>query len=423
MIYSTRYDFLLNLLLCAADLGILAGLMTRMYGSIPPTRRVGSLSFSTKKAAICIAGAGLLLLAALFSVYSSTFLTLPVSFLILWCFPKNPRKKLLFESCLSVIVFSYILILNDITNVLPKNGAIWIMWYLIAYHAGLWLLLYLCLKLCRHSDENLPLSLWLLFLAIPAITLLCSIVSLLFLGNTGLSRPLSDLMHLFLQTAFLFINLVLFDLFRRFSLYYQRENEKSLLEQQLKIQSEHYQAMLETASQIKSIRHDMKNHLQTIALLYQTGSQEELLTYLQRTTALIQQTDQLISSGNPALDALLGMKVAEMRTKGIHCLPRLSIPQNLPLSFSDTVIILGNLLDNAIQSCQKWTGSKEIQIALSYRQHSLLIHMENPCVENQLAPWGTGLRNVQHTVEKYSGTLQASLQEHIYAVDLVLYNL
>ncbi len=243
------------------------------------------------------------------------------------------------------------------------------MGYLIAYHAGLWLLLCLCLKLCRHSDENLPLSLWLLFLAIPAITLLCSIVSLLFLGNTGLSRPLSDLMHLFLQTAFLFINLVLFDLFRRFSLYYQRENEKSLLEQQLKIQSEHYQAMLETASQIKSIRHDMINHLQTIALLYQTGSQEELLTYLQRTTDLIQQTDQLISSGNPALDALLGMKVAENR------------------------------------------------------QHSLLIHMENPCLENQLAPWGTGLRNVQHTVEKYSGTLQVSLQEHIYAVDLVLYNL
>ena len=57
------------------------------------------------------------------------------------------------------------------------------------------------------------------------------------------------------------------------------------------------------------------------------------------------------------------------------------------------------------------------------RQHSLLIHMENPCLENQLAPWGTGLRNVQHTVEKYSGTLQVSLQEHIYAVDLVLYNL
>lgn len=412
MIFTTRCDILLNFLLCAADLFILARLMGRMYGSPNHKGLMG-----------CICVLGILVLIRMPSPYDNTFLTLPLSFLLLPFYPKSPQKKLLFESCLFTIVFSYVFIFNDVTNLIPKEGEIWIMWYHIAYHALLWCLLLLCLRLCRRSTENLPFSLWAFFLFIPFITLASSVLSLFLLQGSRVDRPSSDLMHLFIQATFLFINLALFDLFRRFSLHYQKEQERVLLSQQLKAQEQHYRDLLDAHSRIQSIRHDMKNHLQTLSLLCRQGGQKEALEYLGTASHALHQTESFISTGNPAIDTVLGMKTAEMREKGIRCTPRLSIPQGLPLPFSDAVTILGNILDNAIAACAEWDSSREIQFSIVYQQNTLLFHMENPSRAKSLKPYGTGMKNVLRTAEKYSGTVQSSLQEHTYITDIVLYHM
>lgn len=413
MIYATRYDLLINTFLCVIDMCILMKLMSWMYGSIT----------KYKKIAIIIVVLGIVFLMVLPNSYAGSFLTLLVSFLILWAYPKNFRKKLLFESCLFTIVFSYIFMFNDITNILPQKGEIWVMCYLAAYHIGLWFLLFLCLKLCKTSNEKLPLSLWLLFLFIPVTTLLSSIGALFFLNNSILNRPISDIMHLFIQATFLFINIALFDLFRRFSIYYKNVQEKTLLELQIKYQEQYYGELLHADSQIKAIRHDLKNHLQTISLLYGKGSHTELLEYFNTATSMIRQTELLVTSGNPHIDALLGIKLTEMQAKGIRCTPKLSIPQNLPLPFSDAVTILGNILDNAITSCGKCEDISEIVFSMIYQHHSLLIHMENPCETHIEEPYGTGMKNVVNIAKKYFGTVQTEIKNATYFTDIVLYNL
>ncbi len=413
MIYMTRYDLLLNFFLCSADMYILMKLMSRMYGPI----------VKYKKTAACIAYAGIVLLMILPAHYDNSFFTLPVSFLILGFYPKNFQKKLLFESCLFTIVFSYVFMLNDITNIIPRGEKIWVMRYLIGYHIGLWFLLFLCLKLCQAAEAEMPLSLWIIFLFIPVTTLSSSVILLWFLRDSSLERPIPDLMHLFMQATFLFVNIAVFDLFRRFSVHYKKEKERSLLEQQMKYQERHYGELLRINSKIEAVRHDMKNHLQTIALLYQNGSQKELLKYIDSTTAFLQQAKLPAASGNPYIDALLGIKLNEMKEKGIRCVPKLSLPQNLPLPFSDTVTILGNLLDNAVRSCAVCGEKTEIILSVVYQQNTLLFHMENPCREKTMKPYGTGLRNVVRAARKYSGTVCTKLENGNYTTDVVLYNL
>ena len=413
MIYTTPYDIFINLFLCVIDLLILMEFMKRMYGPIP----------KRKKAPAGLLAFGVMLVLLLHSPYDNSFFIFPISLLCLWAYPKKPKKKLLFESCLFSIIFSYIFILNDITNILPRNGNIWAMRYLIVYHIGLWFLLFLCLRLCQTADENLPLSLWLLFLFIPVTTLVSSVLILFFLNGTSLGRPARDLMHLFMQATFLFINIAVFDLVRRFGLYYKKEKEKALLELQVKEQEQHYKDLLQVHSQVRAIRHDMKNHLQTISLLYDQGNRQELLDYLFSTTDLLEKTEVLISSGNPSIDTLLGLKLAQIKEKGIRCTPRISIPQGLSISFSDTVTILGNILDNALHACIRWKQPCEIKFSLFYQQHTLLIHMENPCKEEIRKPYGTGMQNVVKAAETYSGTVQTQVKDQVYITDIVLYHL
>lgn len=92
-LYISPYDLPVNLFLCTIDMCILTELMQRMYG---PIQRF-------KKTAFFIATLIVLALTLMPSPYENSFYTVPASFLLLGFYPKNKKKKLLFESCLLTV--------------------------------------------------------------------------------------------------------------------------------------------------------------------------------------------------------------------------------------------------------------------------------------------------------------------------------
>lgn len=294
------------------------------------------------------------------------------------------------------------------------------MWYLITYHIGLWFILFLCLNLCSGANVDFPFSLWFIFLLIPASTFASSVMLIILRSNTMLSRPASDIFHMIIQTCFLIINIILFDLFRRFSIYIKKEQEKLRLEQQLQYQELHYKGLIHSSIQLEQIRHDMKNHLQTISLLYKNGVSGELTQYIDETTRALQNTKAYVSTGNPGLDAILNIKLSEIKEKGISCTPRIVIPQDLHLPFSDAVIIFGNLLDNAMAACMDSPVSKKTELSIIFQNHTLLIHMCNPSTAKIISPYGTGMQNVENVVQKYSGILNTQIKDGYYMTDIML---
>lgn len=101
MIFTTRYDIFLNFFLCVIDMCILLEFMNRMYGQI----------LKNRKAAAYFIVFGMIFLMVTHSPYDNSFFIFPVSFFILWAYPKNPKKKLLFETCLCLFgcfSFSYL---------------------------------------------------------------------------------------------------------------------------------------------------------------------------------------------------------------------------------------------------------------------------------------------------------------------------
>lgn len=409
MIYLTDYDIYLNTFFCLIDMIVIMELRERIYGRIAHLRGI----------CIALSAALAVLMMILPESYRNTYFTLPVSMVLLPFYPKNLKKKLLFEVCLFSSVFTYMMALNDITNMAPRFSE-WGITYIAIFHAGLWGLLFVVLRLCRNIDTDIPLSLWFIFLLIPFCIFASSAALIPLLGSSHLSRPESDLLHLVVQTTFLFINLALLEFLRKFTGYFQKEKEQSLLRQQLQYQENHYQHLIRSAEQIQKIRHDMKNHLQTLSILYDENKTGELKEYLRQTYELLGHSEQVISTGNPSFDAVLNIKLAEMGKIGISCSPALSIPRGLDFPFSDTVTILGNLLDNAINSC---TDASTISLSVTWQQGTLFLHMENPCASEKKAPYGIGMKNVEETVKKYSGTLHTEVKGGKYITDIILYRI
>lgn len=409
MIYLTDYDIYLNTFFCLIDMIVIMELRERIYGRVAHLRGI----------CIALSAALAVLMMILPESYRNTYFTLPVSMVLLPFYPKNLKKKLLFEVCLFSSVFTYMMALNDITNMAPRFSQ-WGITYIAIFHAGLWVLLFVVLRLCRNIDTDIPLSLWFIFLLIPVCIFASSAALIPLLGSSHLSRPESDLLHLVVQTTFLFINLALLEFLRKFTGYFQKEKEQSLLRQQLQYQENHYQHLIRSSEQIQKIRHDMKNHLQTLSVLYNENKTDELQEYLRQTYELLGHSEQVISTGNPSFDAVLNIKLAEMGKIGISCSPALSIPRGLDFPFSDTVTILGNLLDNAINSC---TATSSVSLSVTWQQGTLFLHMENPCASEKKLPYGIGMKNVEETVKKYSGTLHTEVKDGKYITDIILYRI
>ena len=269
MMYYHDQDIILNIFLCVVDMVLLWELREQLYGRIQKGRKFCALC-----AAFLIA-----LLMLLPSRFENSMYVVPVSWLLLPFYPKNPKKKLFFEIWLFSILFSCLMILNDFTNMLPRFSH-WVMTYLLIIHVVVWLILFFCLRWCRSISTDLPLSLWLLFLFIPVFSFASSGTLIVLFDGNAVPRPMKDLCHLVIQTSFLFIDLALLVFMRRFTEFFQEEKERQLLEQQLCFQEAHYKDMIGSQDQIRKIRHDMKNHLNAISLLYSEGRKKELLDYL-----------------------------------------------------------------------------------------------------------------------------------------------
>ena len=96
-------------------------------------------------------------------------------------------------------------------------------------------------------------------------------------------------------------------------------------------------------------RHDYHNHIQTLLAL--ADDEEKTRKYLLDLNADLTCVDTVIKTGNVMVDAILNSKLSLVRSKGIYVNARAVVPSDLQISEIDLCVIIGNLLDNALEAC------------------------------------------------------------------------
>ena len=110
------------------------------------------------------------------------------------------------------------------------------------------------------------------------------------------------------------------------------------------------------------------------------------------------------------------------------------IPENLDINSFDLVVVIGNLLDNAIESLSKQKKGS-FQIEISYRQGTLLINAKNTyegeiirkgetlisTKKNATEAHGIGLSNVRRVIEKYDGEMMIDTEDNLFNVHIIMY--
>ena len=199
----------------------------------------------------------------------------------------------------------------------------------------------------------------------------------------------------------------------------------------LKKQRDEVQNIYQT---MRAWRHDYHNHMQAIKALLGMKKMAELSDYLDNLEKDLDSIDIAIRTGNVGLDAILSSKVSIARKNNIEVNCTAKVPEDLTISDVHLCAIVGNLMDNAIEACEKipaGTSPRFIRIYIGLFKSQLYISISNSTCEkhrrrltelvtSKLGEHGFGLRRIDKLAEKYDGYVNRKNEPGIFATEVML---
>ena len=199
----------------------------------------------------------------------------------------------------------------------------------------------------------------------------------------------------------------------------------------LKKQRDEVQNIYQT---MRAWRHDYHNHMQSIKALIEMDKMKELSEYLDNLEKDLDSIDIAIRTGNVGLDAILSSKVSIARKNDIEVNCTAKVPQDLTVNDVHLCAIVGNLMDNAIEACEKITEGtvpRFIRVYIGLFKSQLYISVSNSTCEKhrrrlselvtcKLGEHGFGLRRIDKLAEKYDGFVNRKNEPGIFATEVML---
>lgn len=195
----------------------------------------------------------------------------------------------------------------------------------------------------------------------------------------------------------------------------------------------HYEEVEAMYHQVRGWRHDYKHHIQTMKAHLVMKQYGELEQYLDELDADLTTVDTVVKTGNVRIDAILNSKLGVAKSKNIEINAKAIVPKELPLSEVDLCIIIGNLLDNAIEACQKEDESERrfIRVYIDILKEQLYIYVSNSMSDSikkqgnmylttKKGDHGFGLMRVDKVVERYGGYLNRQHEEGVFVTEIML---
>ena len=195
-----------------------------------------------------------------------------------------------------------------------------------------------------------------------------------------------------------------------------KRREDEAFREKVKSEMAMYRSISENLDKQRKRTHEYKNQIAAISALAAEKKYEELCTYIEKIDTGLKIKENAIDTNHVIVNAILNMKYREAIDKGVSIVLKINDLSGLNIAEEDIVIILSNLLDNAIAACSR-CGEKVIKLKFVLEEERIIISVENsmtgkPLFENgkfvttkleEANEHGFGIRNVIETVEKYGG--------------------
>lgn len=218
----------------------------------------------------------------------------------------------------------------------------------------------------------------------------------------------------------------------------QEEKEKYFVEQQ---QVHAIQERMEEVEQfyhgIRQMKHEMKSHMTNIKGLVRNGSYGDIEQYIDHMDESMNVFEITIKTGNTVTDVIVNDKQKATEKQGIQFQSEFSYPKSDGYNAYDIGVIINNLLQNALEACEKMAeGKRYIYLSGRQKKKFYMINVKNSfegevifdtktnlplsTKGKDIALHGIGLSNVKREADKYMGDVDIRARKNEFSVAVLL---
>lgn len=236
------------------------------------------------------------------------------------------------------------------------------------------------------------------------------------------------------QLIALSVMLVVIAVYQSIKMSQQKEKESIVLEEQIDNIKRHIREVEKLYEDIRSLKHDMGNHVMVLESLFMKDERQELEQYLLHLKENLKETVSVIRSGNPVTDVILTEKQRLAEEKGITFLCEFYFPDEINIDVFDVSIILNNALENAVRASENC--EKPYVHILSYsRKNAFIIEIKNgftgilswdeesglpETTKEDSKNHGYGLGNIKRVAQKYHGDIEIAHENEEFRLSVLL---
>lgn len=259
---------------------------------------------------------------------------------------------------------------------------------------------------------------------IPLVTV---IVLLLFIKIN-----LSGIVFICLTLFFLLINIVLFELYDALARSFDLLSEQQTFKQEQAEYANQLRMIESHNEESKQFRHDLKNRLTPLYGFIDRYPDTELESILR---GIIPENlkEPRVATGHIVIDSIINSKLNSVSDERIEFMCDIIVPKKINIDNIDLAVVLGNLLDNAIEGCLSVENHRFIDLKIQFDNNRIKLRISNSfdgIVNKQANRFlsrkedkdihGFGLKSIQRIVDKYSGFQSIEYTDDVFTVSMIL---
>lgn len=195
------------------------------------------------------------------------------------------------------------------------------------------------------------------------------------------------------------------------------KQERLIFEMDAKRQQEMYNSWEEKIMQQRSISHEYRNNLLYMSALLEQGDYGKLSDYLKEVSGADMRGMDVINTNNSVINVIMNTKYYEAKKAGASFICKINNLSGITMKETDIILLLSNLLNNAIEAVQKCLGKRVIKVKIVIENNKFIMSVRNTfngeikkdgdkfktTKKEKSELHGIGIKNVIRIVEKYHG--------------------
>lgn len=348
----------------------------------------------------------------------------------------------LFSSILATIVVLVVTVLlsnlisavfkKDINMLYSGSGAVRII-SIVLVQTFVFIVFDIILKINRKSSIILKFKEWTLILSVLAISF--TAIALIHSTILSIDYSLSSSIFLFIaEICLIFVNVVCFYMTCMLSMNHHETEELRIKQQRYDLSIQYAESVKNQYNEMKILRHDMKQEYVVISGLLEAGKTESAADYIRSRMNSLSKAEIYMDVGNDRINSILNSKLSYAKSNEIEVI--CSSSGNIGgIDDADLCILLGNLMDNAIEGSltsndeAKFVEAKivgdevkiRIQITNSASAESEKNILNGETSKTDKSAHGFGIKSIQYIVHKYNGSLYYVFEHNSVICQVVLY--